>query len=100
MPETKICGPDCFNGLFADNTTGLCVQICPQPYYGVNSSTYFYCTQYCPPNQFKYDNLTMCVANCPDGFFADNLTMSCVTECPDYYYGRTSDNICVLNCTP
>ena len=49
MPDTKLCGPDCFDDLFADNTTGLCVTICPAPYYGVNSTTYYTCVQYCPP---------------------------------------------------
>lgn len=48
MPNTKLCGPDCFAGLFADNSTGLCVRVCPAPYFGVNSTTYFKCVQYCP----------------------------------------------------
>ena len=83
MPDTKLCGPDCFSGLFADNTTGLCVTICPSPYFGVNSTPHFTCVQYCPTDQFKLTPGRMCVAQCPEGLFSDNLTMSCVSECPD-----------------
>lgn len=101
MPRTKLCGPNCFDGLFADNTTGLCVIQCPAPYFGDNSSSsYFTCVQYCPNNQFKLTIGRICVSICPDGLFGDNLTMSCVPVCPDNYYGRQLDNICVLECSP
>ena len=56
MPDTNLCGPECFDGLFADNTTNECVESCPSPYYGVNSITYFVCVQYCPPDEYMYDN--------------------------------------------
>lgn len=100
MPKTKLCGPNCFEGRFADNTTGLCVTICPAPYFGVNSTVYFTCVQYCPSDEYKLTPGRMCVANCPTGYFADNLTMSCVQVCPDDSYGRLSDNTCVQDCYP
>ena len=100
MPKTNLCGPDCFDGLFADNTTNECVEICPSPYYGVNSITYYICVQYCPADEYKYDEERMCVSDCPDGYFADNLTMSCVTVCPDDYYGNKGNNTCMQECDP
>ena len=68
--------------------------MCPDPYYGVNTTNNFICVQYCPSNEYKYvdGDLRMCLTSCPNGTFTDNLTMSCVETCPDYYYGNTDNN--------
>ena len=78
--------------------------MCPDPYFGVNSTTNYYCTQYCPTGEYKYvsddGSVRMCVDVCPDGYFGDSLTMACVEECPDYHYGNPGDNLCILDCQP
>lgn len=100
MPDTKLCGPLCFNNLFADNTTGLCVPGCPAPYFGVNNIANFKCVQFCPPSQYKHTTSRLCKVSCPSGTFADPTTMSCVSVCPGIYYGRISDTTCVSDCSP
>lgn len=61
---SKTCVATCDDGYFADSSTRLCVQVCPQipSYFG------------------RIDN-KRCVAECPGGTFADNDTRQCVTDC-------------------
>jgi len=75
---------------------------CPSPYFGVNSTINYYCTQYCPTGEYMWINGTtrMCISLCPDGLYRDTLTMSCVSTCPDYHYGNQSNWLCVLACDP
>jgi hypothetical protein len=99
---TNLCGTTCSNGQFAYNNTNMCLDACPAPYFGVNSTVNFYCTLYCPPLQYMWVNLTtrMCITNCPVGLYRDNFTMSCVSVCPDYTYANVSNNLCVSSCFP
>lgn len=48
MRSTNLCGSVCFDQLFALNDTNECVESCPAPYFGVNTSANFYCIEYCP----------------------------------------------------
>ena len=75
---------------------------CPSPYFGVNSSANFYCSQYCPSNEYMWINGTerMCVSACPLAEYRDMLTMSCVPSCPDYAYANSSNLLCVSTCAP
>lgn len=74
MPSTNVCGPVCIDGLFAHNDTNKCIESCPAPYFGVNSSSNYYCIEYCPSNEFKFinssSNFRICVSGCPEGYFA------------------------------
>ena len=51
--------------IFSDNTTRLCVPLCPAASYYYSSNT-----------------TGRCMVLCPGGFFADNQTQACVDRCP------------------
>ncbi len=69
MPSTNVCEPSCVDGLFAFNDTNKCLDACPAPYFGVNSSANYYCIEYCLTGEYKFINETslfrICLSGCP-----------------------------------
>ena len=124
IPKCATVPTDCIVGEFADNSTNLCVPLCPESenYFGDPSTRL--CVDRCPDLPLAVVNATatinlvagtlyadystrLCVYRCPDDFgprgtFGDNDTNSCVHRCPDGTYGdaQTANRHCVDECTP
>jgi hypothetical protein len=122
-PHCETVGTDCKPGQFGDNSTHLCVDLCPESmnYFGDPSTRL--CTTKCPFlnsslfNSTANINLTagrlfadyktrICVYTCPldfglQGTFGDNSTNTCVERCPNNTYGdaKTANRFCVAMCT-
>lgn len=122
-PHCETVGTDCKPGQFGDNSTHLCVDLCPESmnYFGDPSTRL--CTDRCPYLNVSIFNATasinltagrlfadyktrLCVYTCPDDFglqgtFGDNSTNTCVERCPNGSYGDAStiNRFCVSQCT-
>lgn len=122
-PHCETVGTDCKLGQFGDNSTHLCVDVCPESmnYFGDPSTRL--CTDRCPFlnssvfNATANINLTagrlfadyktrICIFTCPadfglQGTFGDNSTNTCVERCPLGSYGDAStvNRFCVAVCT-
>lgn len=105
--NSQICVSVCPNGFYGDNTTwgnseGRCQKICQFPYFGDPNANL--CVLRCPYSYYGSSLTTgrPCVLNCPEGEYAINLTSTrvCVTTCDDGYwadnYTRTCYNIKTL----
>lgn len=114
---------DCIPGEFADNSTDLCVPLCPenQNYFGDPSTRL--CVDRCPNLLANVTNGTaainliagrlfadyktrLCVYTCPADFgpagtWGDNFTNTCVQRCPTGTYGDAQhpNRHCVAECT-
>lgn len=100
-PNLGACKNSCSQNLYADNSTRLCVSVCPiSPYLFGENGTYT-CVENClVSSQFKYIAGRMCVVNCPSGTFRDNNTRVCEYTCTNYTYADSNTSYCVSNCTP
>jgi hypothetical protein len=122
-PHCETVGTDCKPGQFGDNSTNLCVDLCPESmnYFGDPRSRL--CTTYCSDLNISLVNTTaqinlpagklfadyktrLCVYTCPadyglQGTFGDNSTNTCVERCPAGSYGdaNTVNRFCVAECT-
>jgi hypothetical protein len=122
-PHCETVGTDCKPGQFGDNSTHLCVDLCPESmnYFGDPSTRL--CTDRCPYLNTSVVNATasinlvagrlfadyktrLCVYTCPSdyglqGTFGDNSTNTCVERCPSGSFGdaNTVNRFCVAVCT-
>lgn len=122
-PHCETVGTDCKPDQFGDNSTHLCVDLCPESmnYFGDPSTRL--CTTLCPLLDASLFNATaninlaagrlfadsktrLCVYTCPldyglQGTFGDNSTNTCVERCPDGSFGdaNTVNRFCVAQCT-
>lgn len=103
------CVPACGTaGWFTLNTTRMCVQHCPSPFFAdpVTSD----CAYFCQINQAYFaDNKTRtCSPTCPNvtvnnvsiPTYADPSTRTCVWKCPvsPALYGYNATNTCMKKC--
>jgi hypothetical protein len=65
---------------FADDTTNMCVQFCPN-------------------NTFADITTGRCLVYCSSTYFADKTTWRCVQNCPTNYYRSNVTKSCLLICT-
>ena len=71
ISTVPVCVHTC-TGTFGYPETNLCVNECPEPYYGDPTGN------------------RLCVLECPDGYFAENVTAAGVI---------TTERLCVLTCS-
>jgi hypothetical protein len=101
--NARVCTNICPFNYYADNSTYLCVLLCPSTpdYYADNTS--LSCVLNCPKtaNWITYADPTTrkCVTECPPGYLARNDTQRCVQTCPSGSYADPIIRICVLECT-
>ena len=122
-PHCETVGTDCKSDEFGDNSTHMCVPLCPESmnYFGDPKTKL--CTDRCPHLLSNFTNTTanislpagrlfadykprLCVYTCPadfgfQGTFGDNTTHTCVQRCPNASYGdaNTENRFCVEVCT-
>lgn len=109
MPNGPQCVIACLTSdWFTLNTTRLCVDFCPEPFFADPISGD--CAYHCPINYDLYaDNKTRrCSPTCPNvtinttdvNTYADDSTKRCVWKCPfsPSTYGDNSTNTCVKKC--
>lgn len=80
----RVCYEECPRVspiVFADNTTHLCVETCPDGTYGDLFS--LKCVKICPISR---------------GTFADTGTKRCVGQCPGSQYANPANRKCVSTC--
>lgn len=107
------------------NTTRLCVDWCPEPYFGdpITGDCALHCpilhslyadnvTRTCSPtcpnvtingsSYFTYadDSTKNCVFTCPfnPSTYGDNSTSTCVKRCPDGSFGDNDTRLCLKTC--
>lgn len=128
-PISRYCIDPCFQNssviYFADNSTRMCVLVCPElpDYYGDNNTKQ--CVSTCPGADVRDPqgmrrcvNITNCsiaplflygdhskdlcvtALNCSDGFYGDNITQKCVSICPGpaLFYADNVTKQCVAVC--
>lgn len=128
-PISRYCINPCFrNGTFvyfADNSTRMCVLVCPDfpDFYGDNATQS--CVYNCPnitvrdpQGNRRCVNITTCsvsplflygdavknlcvtALNCSDGYYADNITHQCIDDCPGpiLFYADNVTKQCVSLC--
>lgn len=100
-PFFGSCQPSCSRPYYADNSTRMCVHVCPvSPYLFGENATYT-CVKDCLVNsEFKFIEGRVCVTDCPTGTFRDNNTRVCEYTCTGFTYADATSQYCVSNCTP
>lgn len=102
LAANKTCVQSCPYGLFADTSSGLCVQRCTNSTYIYADNLTGLCSPSCSNGQFAHKPITLtygvCLYICPTSFFSDPTTMLCVKKCPQGYYGNTNNNTCNKDC--
>ena len=102
-PHCQTVSTDCIPGEFADNSTNLCVPLCPedQNYFGDPSTRR--CVDRCPNLPVAVVNNTASINNPAGILYADYYTRLCVYRCPDDVgplgtFGDNETNTCVHRC--
>ena len=128
-PISRYCINPCFKNdtfiYFADNSTRMCVLVCPDfpDFYGDNATQS--CVYDCPgitvrdpQGNRRCVNITTCsvsplflygdavknlcvtALNCSDGYYADNITHQCIDVCPGpiLFYADNVTKQCVSLC--
>ena len=99
-PNSNHC-LTCANFWYLDSTTGRCVSVCPDGYFGVSSThTCQQCYQ-APSPSSAYQSCAKCSAGtnkdctaCSSGAFLFQDDQTCLSICPDGYWGDTTTNTC------
>lgn len=120
------CVPACtVAGWFTLNTTRLCVQNCPSPFFAdpVTQDCAFHCqlnynyyadnvSRTCSPtcpnvnfsgtmtSTYADDSTKRCVWTCPfyPSLYGSNATNTCVKKCPNHTYGDNDTRLCLQTC--
>lgn len=66
---TNLCVEECPDGYFADSHTGRCLVYCSDDYFGDDSS-----------------GVGVCVQDCPEDYYRDEITRRCLRVCPESSY--------------
>ena len=93
--RTRTCVDVC-RGVFADTATQICVEICPDDFWG-DPHTHM-CAETCSDNLHRNNETRTCVSGCDEYMFLDTVNNTCEPACQEGFYADRSTQVCVETC--
>ena len=99
-PDSNQC-LTCADFWYLDSTTGRCVNVCPDGYFGASSNNTCQQCYQAPSPSSAYQSCDKCIGetnkdctSCSSGAFLFQEDQACLSICPDRYWGDTTTNTC------